>query len=124
TKRLFEELEKAKSQPLWRVLVALSIRHVGPTAARALAASFGSMDALREAALAEDYDRFTYVDGVGEVIATAVLEFFARDWRLALIVAWAAAGVTMAAEVTEDCSMLGCVPRVGPGTLETFPHNY
>ena len=120
TKRLFEELEKAKSQPLWRVLVALSIRHVGPTAARALAASFGSMDALREATLAEDYDRFTYVDGVGEVIATAVMEFFASDWRLAIIDAWAAAGVTMADEVTEESTLLEGVTIVVTGTLETF----
>src|SRR5699024_1043888 len=98
TQRLFDELEKAKTQPLWRVLVALSIRHVGPTAARALAASFGSMEALRTAALNQDYDRFTYVDGVGEVIATAVMEFFSTDWRLAIVEAWEQAGVVMADE--------------------------
>lgn len=120
TLRLFDELEKAKSQPLWRVLVALSIRHVGPTAARALAASFGSMDALREAALAQDYERFTYVDGVGEVIATAVMEFFAEDWRLEIIDAWAAAGVTMADEVSEDSTLLEGVTIVVTGTLENF----
>ncbi len=120
TLRLFEELEKAKTQPLWRVLVALSIRHVGPTAARALAASFGSMDALREAAVAQDYERFTYVDGVGEVIASAVMEFFASDWRLAIIDAWAAAGVTMADEVTEDSTLLEGVTVVVTGTLEHF----
>ena len=120
TLRLFEELEKAKTQPLWRVLVALSIRHVGPTAARALAASFGSMDALREAAVAQDYERFTYVDGVGEVIASAVMEFFASDWRLAIIDAWAAAGVTMADEVTEDSTLLEGVTVVVTGTLEQF----
>jgi DNA ligase (NAD+) len=51
TKSLFTELEKAKSQPLWRVLVALSIRHVGPTAARALAQHFGSLDAIEDAAM-------------------------------------------------------------------------
>jgi len=120
TLRLFEELEKAKSQPLWRVLVALSIRHVGPTAARALAASFGSMDALRQAALAEDYDRFTYVDGVGEVIASAVMEFFASAWRRDIIDAWAAAGVTMADEVTEESTLLEGVTIVVTGTLENY----
>ena len=120
TLRLFEELEKAKSQDLWRVLVALFIRHVGPTAARALAASFGSMDALREAALAQDYERFTYVDGVGEVIASAVMEFFASPWRLAIIDAWAAAGVTMADEVTEDSTLLEGVTIVVTGTLENY----
>lgn len=120
TKLLFEELEKAKQQPLWRVLVALSIRHVGPTAARALAASFGSMDALRAAALAEDYDRFTFVDGVGEVIATAVMEFFATDWRLAIIDAWARAGVTMADEVSEHSTLLEGMTIVVTGTLEDY----
>lgn len=120
TNRLFEELEKAKQQPLWRVLVALSIRHVGPRAARALAASFGSMDALRTAALTEDYDRFTYVDGVGEVIATAVMEFFATDWRLAIIDAWAEAGVTMADEQSEDSTLLEAMTIVVTGTLEQY----
>lgn len=120
TKRLFEELEKAKQQPLWRVLVALSIRHVGPTAARAIAASFGSMDALRTAALAEDYERFTYVDGVGEVIATAVMEFFATNWRLDIIDAWDRAGVTMADEVSENSTLLEGVTIVVTGTLEEY----
>lgn len=120
TKRLFEELEKAKQQPLWRVLVALSIRHVGPTAARAIAASFGSMEALRTAALAEDYERFTYVDGIGEVIATAVMEFFATDWRRAIIDAWAQAGVTMADEVSENSTLLEGVTIVVTGTLEQY----
>lgn len=120
TKRLFEELEKAKTQPLWRVLVALSIRHVGPTAARALAASFGSMDALREAAQAKDYERFTYVDGVGEVIATAVMDFFATDWQVAIVDAWAAAGVSMADEVTEDSNLLEGLTIVVTGTLEHY----
>lgn len=120
TKRLFEELEKAKQQPLWRVLVALSIRHVGPTAARAIAASFGSMEALRTAALAEDYERFTYVDGIGEVIAAAVMEFFATDWRLAIIDAWAQAGVTMADEVSENSTLLEGVTIVVTGTLEQY----
>ncbi|MDN6488968.1 MAG: NAD-dependent DNA ligase LigA [Yaniella sp.] len=120
TKRLFEELEKAKQQPLWRVLVALSIRHVGPPAARAIAASFGSMEALRTAALAEDYERFTYVDGIGEVIATAVMEFFATDWRLAIIDAWAQAGVTMADEVSENSTLLEGVTIVVTGTLEQY----
>ena len=100
--------------------MALTISNVGPTAARALAASFGSMDALREAALQQDYDRFTYVDGVGEVIATAVMEFFATDWRLAIIDAWAQAGVTMADEVDESSNLLQGVTIVVTGTLEEY----
>ena len=95
TERLFRELEKAKTQPLWRVLVALSIRHVGPTASRALATAFGSMDAIRtasEEALAD-------VDGVGPIIARALVEWFAVDWHREIVDSWAAAGVRMADEV-------------------------
>ena len=91
TLNLFAELEKAKQQPLWRVLVALSIRHVGPTAARALAAEFGSMQAIREA----DRERLAAVDGVGTTIADSIIEWFAEDWHAEIVDSWAAAGVRM-----------------------------
>ena len=117
TELLFAELEKAKSQPLWRVLVALSIRHVGPTAARALASHFGSMDAIRAASREE----LAHVEGVGGVIADAVIEWFKVDWHVEIVERWAAAGVRMVDEV--DAS----VPRtlegktvVVTGSLEGF----
>jgi DNA ligase (NAD+) len=91
TVKLFKELEKAKAQPLWRVLVALSIRHVGPRASRALAQAFGSMDAIR-AASEED---LAHVDGVGPTIAAALKEWFAEDWHREIVDRWAAAGVRM-----------------------------
>jgi len=93
--KLLENLEQAKSQPLWRVLVALSIRHVGPTAARALATHFGSLDAIRAAS----HEELSAVDGVGPVIAEAVLDWFTVDWHRAIVDKWAAAGVRMADEV-------------------------
>jgi DNA ligase (NAD+) len=93
--KLIENLEKAKTQPLWRVIVALSIRHVGPTAARALAQSFGTMDRIREA----DQEELAAVDGVGPVIAVAVREWFDVDWHAEVVRRWAAAGVRMADEV-------------------------
>ncbi|HEU5006773.1 MAG TPA: NAD-dependent DNA ligase LigA [Jatrophihabitantaceae bacterium] len=93
--KLLDNLEQAKSQPLWRVLVALSIRHVGPTAARALATHFGSLDAIRAASQEE----LSAVDGVGPVIAEAVLDWFTVDWHVAIVDKWAAAGVRMADEV-------------------------
>ena len=98
TVRLFAELDKAKAQPLWRVLVALSIRHVGPTAARALAAHFGSMRALRAASREE----LAGVEGVGPVIADAVLEWFEVDWHRDIVAEWEAAGVRMADERDES----------------------
>ncbi|MDQ3155785.1 MAG: NAD-dependent DNA ligase LigA [Actinomycetota bacterium] len=91
---LLDNLEKAKSQPLWRVLVALSIRHVGPTAARALATHFGTIDAIRAASIEE----LSAVDGVGPTIAEAVVEWFTVDWHRGIVDQWAAAGVRMADE--------------------------
>lgn len=98
TDKLFKELEKAKAQPLWRVLVALSIRHVGPRASRALAQAFGSMDAIR-AASEED---LAHVDGVGPTIAAALKEWFAEDWHREIVDRWAAAGVRMEDELDES----------------------
>jgi DNA ligase (NAD+) len=98
TEKLFKELEKAKSQPLWRVLVALSIRHVGPRASRALATAFGSMDAIRKAA----EDELAHVDGVGPTIAAALMEWFAEDWHVEIVDRWAAAGVRMEDERDES----------------------
>jgi len=91
---LLANLDKAKTQPLWRVLVALSIRHVGPTAARALATHFGAMDAIRSASAEE----LASVEGVGPTIAEAVVEWFGVDWHDAIVDQWAAAGVRMADE--------------------------
>lgn len=85
--RLVTELAKAKTQPLWRVLVALSIRHVGPTAARALATHFETMDRIREATVEE----LSAVDGVGGVIAESVYEWFRgedNDWHRRIIDRW------------------------------------
>jgi DNA ligase (NAD+) len=90
--KLLANLEQAKSRPLWRIIVALSIRHVGPTAARALAAEFGSLDAIRSASLEQLAD----AEGVGPVIAEAVREWFDVDWHVAIVDKWAAAGVRMA----------------------------
>lgn len=93
-KRLLVNLHEAKSQPLWRVLVALSIRHVGPTAARALATEYGSLDAIMAASEEELAD----VEGVGPTIAAAVVEWFGVDWHRAIVDKWKAAGVRMADE--------------------------
>ncbi|MGP4053532.1 NAD-dependent DNA ligase LigA [Mycobacterium sp. 4D054] len=93
-KRLLANLGKAKSQPLWRVLVALSIRHVGPTAARALATEFGSLDAI----MAASEEQLAATEGVGPTIAAAVTEWFTVDWHHAIVDKWRTAGVRMADE--------------------------
>ncbi len=96
--KLLENLEKAKQQPLWRVLVALSIRHVGPTAARALAREFGSMERIRSATPEE----LAAVEGVGGVIADSVTEWFDVDWHREIVRRWAEAGVRMEDERDES----------------------
>ncbi len=89
--RLLDNVVAAKDRPLWRVLVGLSIRHVGPTAAQALAREFRSMEAIRSASDEE----LAAADGVGPTIAEAVREWFAVDWHDDLVRRWAAAGVRM-----------------------------
>ena len=89
--RLIEELEKAKTKELWRFLVALNIRHVGPVAARALAQWFGSVDAIRAASR----DELAGVDGVGGIIADSLIDWFEVDWHREIVERWAAAGAQL-----------------------------
>ena len=89
---LIANLEKAKTSPLWRILVALSIRHVGPVAARALADYFGSIEAIRSATREE----LAAVEGVGGIIADALIDWFAVDWHQDIVQRWADAGVQFA----------------------------
>jgi DNA ligase (NAD+) len=94
---LLAQLQKAKAQPLWRVLVALSIRHVGPTAAQALAREFGSLEAIEGATV----EQLAATEGVGPTIAEAVTEWFGVDWHREVVRKWRAAGVRMADERAE-----------------------
>ncbi|MGH3446259.1 MAG: NAD-dependent DNA ligase LigA [Nocardioidaceae bacterium] len=97
-RRLLDNLEQVKEQPLWRVLVGLSIRHVGPTAARALATAFGSLGAIEQAGVEE----LAVVDGVGQTIAESVVEWFGVDWHRDVVRKWREAGVRMADERDES----------------------
>jgi len=121
---LLDQLDLAKGKELWRVIVALSIRNVGPTAARALAQEFGSMAALREvlegdpAAAAE---RLAAVDGVGPTIAASLVDWFATPWHAQIVDRWQAAGVVMADEAVEGAPRtLEGLTVVVTGSLERF----
>jgi DNA ligase (NAD+) len=115
--KLIDNLEKAKSQPLWRVLVALSIRHVGPSASRALAQSLGTMDRIRAAGQEE----LAGTDGVGPVIAIALREWFEIDWHLEVVRRWAEAGVRMEDEVDASTPRtLEGLSIVVTGSMEGF----
>lgn len=120
---LLEQLEVAKTKDLWRQLVSLNIRHVGPVAARALADWFGSLEAI-EAAPAEE---LAQVEGVGPTIADAIVEWLAEDWHRDIIEAWRAAGVRFATPghpgpgaMTSTEGPLSGLSVVATGTLEGF----
>ena len=115
--KLLAALEEAKSRPLWRVIVALSIRHVGPTAAQALANTFGDMHAIAKANAQELAD----IDGVGETIAQSIIEWFAVDWHREIIKKWEKAGVLMQAQATANLPQtLAGLTFVVTGGLEKF----
>jgi DNA ligase (NAD+) len=120
---LLAEIERAKTKPLWRLLVALSIRHVGPVAARALADYFGSLDAIRSASR----DELAQVEGVGGIIADAVLDWFTVDWHREIVDEWAGAGVQFQTPghpgpgaAGDAGGVLAGVTVVATGSLEGF----
>jgi DNA ligase (NAD+) len=115
--KLLVNLEEAKTRPLARVLVALSIRHVGPTAADALAREFGSLDAIAAATLEE----LSAVEGVGPTIAESLIEWFMVDWHREVVEKWRAAGVKLEEERvdTGPKPLLGMTVVV-TGTLDEF----
>jgi DNA ligase (NAD+) len=117
-KRLLANLEQAKSQPLARVLVALSIRHVGPTAAAALAAAYDDIEAIAAAGEEE----LAEIEGVGPTIATAVIEWFTVDWHREIVDKWRAAGVQMRQVRTGPSvpQTLAGLSIVVTGTVEGF----
>jgi DNA ligase (NAD+) len=115
--KILEALETAKSRPLWRVIVSLSIRHVGPTAAQALANNFKSIDAISKA----KPEQLSEVDGVGGVIADSIVDWFKVDWHKNIVKSWAKAGV--ATELVESSNLpqtLAGLTFVVTGSLESF----
>ena len=115
--KLLAALEGAKSRPLWRILVALSIRHVGPTAAQALATNFGSMKAI-SAASAEE---LANIDGVGDTIAQSITDWFDIDWHASIVSKWEKAGVVMVAQAAAQLPQtLAGLTFVVTGGLESF----
>ena len=111
-------LEGAKSRPLWRVIVSLSIRHVGPTAAQALAINFQSLAKISELPASD----LAAIDGVGPVIADSIVEWFGIDWHRAIIEKWSRAGVRTVEEVRENTTpqTLAGLTIVVTGSLVDF----
>ena len=115
--KLLAALEEAKSRPLWRTLVALSIRHVGPTAAQGLANALGSVKAISQASAQELAD----IDGVGQIIAESIVEWFGIKWHQEIISKWEKAGVCMVVQqVEQQPQTLAGLTFVVTGGLESF----
>ena len=102
TTKLLKNLEEAKTRPLWRILVALNIRHVGPVASRALASKFGSLEAIFSAKKEE----LEAVDGVGTIIADSLIEWFTIDWHKNIVTRW------------QECGVQTSTPNFVAGTTE------
>ncbi|MET8829638.1 NAD-dependent DNA ligase LigA [Streptomyces sp. NPDC004610] len=116
---MLANIAAAKERPLARFLTGLSIRHVGPVAAEALARAFGSLDRIEQASEKELSD----TEGVGEIIAASLKEWFAEDWHQEILRKWRAAGVRMADERSaedEGPRPLEGLTVVVTGTLEHF----
>jgi DNA ligase (NAD+) len=115
--KLLEELEKAKSQPAWRVLVSLSIRHVGPVAARSLMNAFGSIEEIFDAS----EEQLAGVDGVGQVVAKTIKEWIAVDWHQDIVKAWKKANVNFTQEIAQgESGIFSGMSIVVTGTLEAL----
>ena len=115
--KLLAALEEAKTRPLWRTLVALSIRHVGPTAAQGLANALGSVKAISEASAEE----LAAIDGVGQIIAESIVEWFGVKWHKEIISKWEKAGVCMVVQQSEQLPQtLAGLTFVVTGGLESF----
>ena len=115
--KLLVALEKAKQAPLWRTIVALSIRHVGPTAAQALAAHCASIERISRSTASE----LAEIDGVGTTIADSIIEWFSVDWHQEIITKWSAAGVRVQqGEILELAQTLAGLTFVVTGGLDSF----
>jgi DNA ligase (NAD+) len=115
--KLLEELEKAKSQPAWRVLVSLSIRHVGPVAARSLMNAFGSIEEIFDAS----EEQLAGVDGVGQVVAKTIKEWIAVDWHQDIVKAWKKANVNFTQEIAQgESGIFSGMSIVVTGTLDAL----
>jgi DNA ligase (NAD+) len=115
--RFIAGLELAKTRALWRILVALSIRHVGPTSAQALANKFGSIANIQKASAQELAD----IDGVGQVMAEAIVEWFSIDWHKQIMKKWEKAGVALVDAPKEKINQtLAGLTLVVTGSLVDF----
>jgi len=116
-KLLLNQLELAKSKPLWRFICALSMRHIGPPTAQALTREFNSLDEIANAPA----EQLARVEGIGQTIADSIAQWFAEPWHLEIIEKWKASGVVLEQSKVESGPMpLAGLTIVVTGTLNDF----
>ena len=114
---LLQQLELAKTKPLWRIISALSIRHVGPPTAQAIARAFPNLMDLRSSTV----DEIAQVEGIGMTIAQSIIEWFAEPWHGAIVDKWAASGVRMQDEAIDESALTLAGLQVAiTGKMEEF----
>lgn len=118
---MLEEIDKARHADLWRVLVGLSIRRLGPPTARLIANRFRSLDAVASA----DVEDLCAIDGIGQEIAESVVHWFHTaqepgNWRGGILAAWKAAGVGQGVAANHEQQTLAGLTLVVTGSLEEF----
>ena len=115
--KIIAQINASKEQPFSSVLFGLGIRNIGKTTAEALAKAFGSIDALMEAGV----DALCRVDGIGEVVAQSVVDFFAVDANRQLVERLRQAGLQMEADLSDaKPQTLAGLTFVLTGSLERY----
>ena len=115
--KLLANLETAKTRPLDKFLVALSIRHIGKGVAPDIAAAFGDIETLANATA----EQLAEVEGIGPTLVTAITDWFAVPWHREIVNKWQAAGCVMRNEpkITQEQTLAG-QSIVVTGSLEGY----
>jgi DNA ligase (NAD+) len=115
--KLLANLETAKTRPLDKFLVALSIRHIGKGVAPDIAAAFGDIETLADATA----EQLAEVEGIGPTLVAAITEWFAVPWHREIVDKWQAAGCVMRNEpkITQEQTLAG-LSIVVTGSLEGY----
>ncbi len=115
--KLLANLEMAKTRPLDKFLVALSIRHIGKGVAPDIAAAFGDIETLATATA----EQLAEVEGIGPTLVTAITDWFAVPWHREIVHKWQAAGCVMRDEpkITREQTLAG-LSIVVTGSLEGY----
>jgi len=113
---VIEAIEKSKTRPLWRLIAALGIRHIGGQSAQILAEHFGSLDAI----VAAGRETLENIDQIGPTMAESVYEYFRNEKNRAVIEGLLAAGVKPERPKIKRMDKLAGKTIVVTGTLESF----